>query len=222
MMTSVSRVPVTASYAQVQRVLDVTLGALLLVLSAPLLLVLALAVWLDSPGPVLYRQTRVGLHGNTFPMLKLRTMFEGASEASHRRHIRQLMAAQSPWSPLEHDPRITRVGRLLRRTGLDELPQLWNVVRGEMSLVGPRPALPYETALWQSWHFERLAVRPGITGLWQVNGRGTADFDDMVRMDLEYVERQCLALDLAILARTPLAAVRGRTAPRAAHGREAS
>lgn len=194
------------------RILDVALALALLALAAPLLAVAAVSIRLDSPGPVIFRQTRVGLARRSFELLKLRTMAAGADSAPHEAHVRCLLHGGGgpghAWAPLPADPRVTRVGRLLRRTGIDELPQLVNVLRGDMRLVGPRPALPYEVERWQEWHFARLAVPPGITGLWQVRGRSRVDFDGMVRLDLDYLSRRSLALDLAILARTPIAVLR--------------
>ena len=209
-MTTVSQVTRAAWYPLVERAVDSALAAALLLLSLPLLLVLAVVLRIDSPGPVLFRQERVGLGGMPFGMLKLRSMTAGADDGAHRRHARQLVRDGRPWMPMEDDPRVTRVGRMLRSTGLDELPQLWNVLRGDMSLVGPRPALPYEIAWYEAWHFQRQSVRPGITGLWQVSGRGSAGFDEMVRLDLEYVERQSLPLDMSILAMTPIVVMRSR------------
>ncbi|MFN2114081.1 MAG: sugar transferase [Anaerolineae bacterium] len=209
-MTTASQASVAEWYPVAGRALDVVVAAMLLVLALPLLAACALAVRLDSPGPVLFRQERIGRRGAAFHMLKLRSMSAGADDAAHRRHVRRLVRHGEPWVPMDHDPRVTRVGRFLRASGLDELPQLWNVLRGDMSLVGPRPALPYETAWYEARHIGRQAVRPGITGLWQVDGRGTADFEDMIRLDLEYVERRSLLLDLSILARTPMAVLRSR------------
>jgi len=193
------------------RAFDVIAAGLLLAASVPLIVLAALAIRIDSPGPVLFRQTRVGRGGRLFEMLKLRTMAAGADGAMHQAHVRQLIPARAPaepWRRIDPDPRVTRVGRILRRTGIDELPQLVNVLRGEMRLVGPRPALPYEVELWQAWHFERLAVPPGITGLWQVAGRDRTSFDDMVRLDLAYIAGRSLGADLAILARTPAVLLR--------------
>jgi len=146
-------------------------------------------------------------------MWKLRTMRHDADPALHRAHVERLLAPgtgsesmpaanAAAWSPPARDPRVTRVGARLRATGLDELPQLWNVLRGEMSLVGPRPALPYEVPLWDAWHRARLSVRPGITGAWQARARGRVDFDTMVGMDLEYMRRQSAIADFRLLSRT--------------------
>jgi len=196
------------------RAFDVAAACVLMLASLPLLAVLAVAIRLDSRGPVLFRQTRIGRGCRPFVMLKLRTMRAGADGTPHRAHVRSLLLGRRaeegarPWARLRADPRVTRVGRVLRATGLDELPQLVNVLCGDMRLVGPRPALPYEVDCWDAWHFGRLAVPPGITGLWQVTGRDRVDFDGMVRLDLEYIARRSLVLDLAILARTPWAAWR--------------
>lgn len=201
---------VAVPYPATQRLFDLVGAVAGLVLASPLMILAALALRLDSPGPVLFRQTRIGRGGRPFQMLKFRSMVPGADPEPHRDHIRRLLTGRRsgrPWAKLEPDPRATRVGRLLRATSLDELPQLFNVVRGEMSLVGPRPALPYELDLWQPWHYGRLAVPPGITGLWQVEARGRADFDEMIRLDLEYIRRRSLWLDLVILFRTPWVAV---------------
>ena len=172
------------------RALDIAIAGAGLVVSSPFLAVSALAVKLQDGGPVLYRQTRVGKDGADFELLKLRTMVVGAEKQGAGFAIDQ------------GDTRITRSGRLLRRLSLDELPQLWNVLRGEMSLVGPRPALPHETEAWDSSLTERLRVKPGITGMWQVNGRSETSFEDYTRLDLYYVDNWSLLTDLAILGKT--------------------
>ncbi len=210
-----------------QRPLDL-LGVLALApVALPLVLLLALAVRLDSPGPAFFVQERLGRDGRRFRLYKLRSMWQDADQEAHRHRVADLLGAAGrgrPWRPPAADPRVTRLGRLLRRSGLDELPQLYNVLRGEMSLVGPRPALPYEAELWEPWHRQRLLARPGLTGLWQVAGQAAAqgaaagagpaavDFDGMVRLDLDYLRRRSLLLDLRILARTPLALWRRRPA----------
>jgi len=193
-----------------KRLFDVMGSATLLVLSAPLLGVIAILVKTGSRGPVLYRQTRVGLGGRRFVMYKFRSMYDGVDSALHRRHTEELIRGRASWIALSHDPRITPVGRLLRRLSLDELPQLFNVLRGDMSLVGPRPALPYEVALYEPWHHQRFAAPPGITGPWQVRARNGGSFDDMVRADLDYLRSRSLWLDLKLLAQTPLAALVGK------------
>ncbi len=195
---------------------DLLIAALLLAAAAPILALAALAIRLDSPGPVLFRQTRIGQGGRPFEMLKLRTMFAHSSPALHRDHVHALLRradgarGTAPWARLAGDPRVTRAGRVLRAAGLDELPQLVNVLRGDMRLVGPRPALPYEVELWSDWHFRRLEVPPGITGLWQVSRRDRCTFDEMVHLDLTYIATRSLARDLAILARTPSALLTSR------------
>jgi lipopolysaccharide/colanic/teichoic acid biosynthesis glycosyltransferase len=195
------------------RVLDVV-GALvlLLLLAAPSLLI-ALWVRLDSPGPVLFRQERVGLHRRPFTLYKFRTMRVGGGDEALRRLIEAELCGEDTCcdgsTKLGDDPRVTRAGRFLRRTSLDELPQLVNVVRGEMSLVGPRPCLPWEAELFPPQYADRFSVRPGITGLWQVTGRSTVGTLDMLRMDLAYVRDRCLRLDLWILLVTIPSLLRG-------------
>jgi len=195
-----------------KRTLDVLVAGALLLLLAPILLVVALAVRLSSPGPVLFRQLRLGKDGRTFCMLKFRTMRVDADSAIHEAYYRKLVAGDAVSSngsfKLVDDPRVTRVGRWLRRSSIDELPQLLNVLRGEMSLVGPRPPLPYEAELYGPREWWRLWVVPGMTGLWQVSGRSALNFQQMIELDLAYVAGWSIWMDLGILARTPLAVVR--------------
>ncbi|TMC48356.1 MAG: sugar transferase [Chloroflexi bacterium] len=172
-------------------------GVLILAIALP---VIALAIRLDSPGPVLFRQRRVGSDGRRFTMFKLRTMQRDAEV--RRDHVLDLNVMGRVTFKAVGDPRITRVGRLLRRFSLDEAPQFWNVLRGEMALVGPRPPLPGEVEGYGDHERRRLDVKPGITGLWQVSGRSTRPHDEMVALDLEYVERRSLRLDLAIILAT--------------------
>jgi lipopolysaccharide/colanic/teichoic acid biosynthesis glycosyltransferase len=202
-----------------KRLFDLIGASLLLVLCAPLLGVIALLVKAGSRGPVLYEQRRIGLGGRPFVMYKFRSMYDGADSGRHRRYAQGLIlagqerhtqASRAAWITLTGDPRVTPVGRVLRRLNLDELPQLLNVLRGDMSLVGPRPALPYEVALYTAWHRQRLTALPGITGPWQVRARNRGTFDDMVRADLDYLGRRSLWLDLKLLAQTPLAALLGK------------
>jgi lipopolysaccharide/colanic/teichoic acid biosynthesis glycosyltransferase len=204
-----------------KRALDVVFSLGLLFWVAPVLLVIAVAVRLTSPGPILFRQIRLGKMGKPFKMLKFRTMYVNSSEAVHNdfitRFIKESGHTQTPAKDqifkLTNDPRITPVGRLLRKTSLDELPQLWNVLRGEMSLVGPRPPLPYEIVHYAPWHRRRVVeATPGITGLWQVTGRSRTTFDDMVRLDLRYARTRSIWTDLRILLRTPRAVVSGKGA----------
>lgn len=201
-ITALSLQPVRLSGAQVvvKFTFDILVSAVIVLLLSPVLLGIALAVKLTSPGPVLYRQRRVGLRGRPFTMLKFRTMRAGADA-----EVEQLRADHGLTDvmfKLQDDPRVTRVGRWLRRYSLDELPQLFNVLRGDMSLVGPRPALPEEVAKYEDWHFDRLEVPPGITGLWQVSGRADLSFDECVRLDLFYIENWSLAYELFIIGKT--------------------
>ena len=179
------------------RVADVALGASALVLASPVLALAALAVKLEDRGPVLYRQTRVGRDGVDFELLKIRTMVVGAETMGAGLSVNR------------GDPRITRAGRLLRKLSLDELPQLWNVVRGEMSMIGPRPTLRYQVEQYDERQRRRLDVKPGITGWAQVNGRAALPWADRIELDVWYVEHRSPLLDLRILARTPLALFRG-------------
>jgi lipopolysaccharide/colanic/teichoic acid biosynthesis glycosyltransferase len=189
-----------------KRTIDIAGAALCLVLAMPLLLVLVLAVRASSPGPALFRQRRVGRDGREFVMLKLRTMVEGAERL--RPHVLALSHG-SEWLDVDHDPRVTGLGRVLRRTSLDELPQLINVLLGHMSLVGPRPLPVAEHARIPAWGRARAAVKPGLTGLWQVSGRTRLSFADMVRLDCEYARAPSLRLDLYILLRTLPAVLAG-------------
>ncbi len=211
-------------YLRIKRVLDVTVASALLLLVSPLWLVIALLIKIDSKGPVFFTQERVGydlLRGCTknFKVYKFRTMGHRNDESVHRAYVAALIRTNggppvgSQGSlKMTHDHRVTRVGRLLRKSSLDELPQLLNVLRGEMSLVGPRPALPYEVELYKEWHKCRLEAVPGITGWWQIMGRNRVTFEDMVCMDAYYIRHACLRFDLGILFRTPMAVLSGRGA----------
>jgi exopolysaccharide biosynthesis polyprenyl glycosylphosphotransferase len=197
---SVSAVRLSRAQALAKRTFDVAASAFGLLLIAPVLALIALAIRIDNDGPVLFRQERIGLHRQRFQVLKFRTMVVGAE-----RLLADLVTrneADGPLFKIREDPRVTRVGRFLRRYSLDELPQLWNVLRGEMSLVGPRPPLPREVEAYEEWQLDRLEVRPGITGLWQVSGRSELPFDEYVRLDLFYIENWSLSYDLFILAKT--------------------
>jgi exopolysaccharide biosynthesis polyprenyl glycosylphosphotransferase len=200
MALSVNAVRLTRGQAVAKRTFDVVMSAIGLVLLSPLLAAIALAIKLHDRGPVLFRQVRVGLHRQPFTLLKFRTMVPHAELL-----LAELLSrneADGPLFKVRDDPRITRVGRFLRRYSLDELPQLWNVLRGEMSLVGPRPPLPSEVEAYEDWQLDRLEVRPGITGLWQVSGRSELSFDEYVRLDLFYIENWSLAYDLFMIAKT--------------------
>jgi lipopolysaccharide/colanic/teichoic acid biosynthesis glycosyltransferase len=192
-----------------KRAFDVAVSSVALLLLAPLFVAVWLAVRLTSPGGALFRQNRVGRYGRPFVMYKFRSMVVDCPDDLHRAYVKQLLTADEPQTggtsglyKLEGDPRVTRVGRLLRRTSLDELPQLLNVLRGDMSLVGPRPALPWEAELFGPAHVRRFLVPPGVTGLWQVSGRNRLSMRDGLDLDLEYVRRLSFRLDLAILVRT--------------------
>ncbi len=198
-----------------KRFIDVVLSVLALLVLSPVFLLIAIAVKLSSSGPVLYRQERVGQFGKTFTFLKFRSMWVSNDPSIHEQYVRKLIAGglkqpENGVFKIQNDPRVTWVGRLLRKTSLDEIPQFWNVLSGEMSLVGPRPPVPYEVAVYDIWHRRRLLeAKPGITGLWQVTGRSRTCFDDMVRLDLHYMQSSCLMLDLKILLQTPRAVVAG-------------
>jgi len=186
------------------------LALILSVLFAPIMLVTALLIRLDSPGPCIYKQARVGQNGRRFTCYKFRSMEEGADDRIHE--VTRLNQTNGPTFKAKADPRFTRVGRFIRRHSIDELPQLWNVLKGEMSLVGPRPALPVEVESYERWHYRRLQIRPGLTGVWQVSGRSDLTFEEMVTMDIYYIENWSLALDIKIILRTVAAMVTGRGA----------
>jgi exopolysaccharide biosynthesis polyprenyl glycosylphosphotransferase len=192
-----------------KRLIDVVGGALILLVMAPVLAAIALAIKLDSRGPVLFRQIRLGMGMREFAMLKFRTMRSGTEDGPHRAYLRKIMDVKAAPLPTNHlykldrSAEVTRVGKLLRRFSLDELPQLVNVLRGEMSLVGPRPCIPYETELFESQHFERFAVPAGMTGLWQVSTRARSTFREALDLDVQYVRSWSLRLDLGLILRTP-------------------
>ncbi len=197
----------------VKRAMDVAGSVAALVVFSPLFLLIAAAVKLSSPGPVFFRQKRVGQHGVPFVFLKFRSMRVGGDSSIHKDYVVKLIAGQAERKSdgngegvykLTDDPRITRVGAFIRRTSLDEIPQFFNVLKGQMSLVGPRPAIPYEVEAYDIWHRRRvLEAKPGITGLWQINGRSRVKFDEMVRLDLRYARSWSLWMDIKILLRTP-------------------
>jgi lipopolysaccharide/colanic/teichoic acid biosynthesis glycosyltransferase len=204
----------------VKRSMDIAGSLAALILCSPLLLLISLAIKLTSKGPILFKQERVGRYGSRFTFLKFRSMECGSDARIHREYVKQYIVgeaeagrashAQNAVYKIQSDPRITRVGKFLRRTSLDELPQFINVLRGDMSLVGPRPPIPYELEGYQLWHRRRVQEsKPGITGLWQVNGRSRVKFDDMVRMDLQYAKTWSLWLDVKILLQTPAAVLFG-------------
>ncbi len=192
-----------------RRLADLALGATLTLLLSPILIAVAIAVRLDSPGPALFRQRRVGHREREFTLFKFRSMRLDADPRGHREYVTALIkgstadGGRKDLYKLAVDDRITPVGRWIRRWSLDELPQLFNVLRGDMTLVGPRPAIPYEVAEYPSWYRQRFSVKPGLTGLWQVSGRSERTYEEMVRLDIEYAENRSLWGDFSILARTP-------------------
>lgn len=190
-----------------RRLLEISVAASGLALCLPLIVVIALMIRIDSDGPVLFRQRRLGRELRPFTLLKFRTMRAGAEETPHREYVASLIVnADTPnrrrLYKLSVDDRVTRIGRFLRSWSLDELPQLLNVLRGDMALVGPRPVIPYEVDHYPASYLDRFQVKPGLTGLWQVSGRNERTYEEMVRFDIEYAQRRSLVLDLQILAKT--------------------
>lgn len=217
-------------YFTTKRVLDFSLALLALIILYPLMVLVAILIKLDSPGPVFFRQDRISVRQRrtnnhitywqkyTFRCYKFRTMVCNADPSLHKSYIKALInndcesmaaiqAGDNQVRKLTHDPRITRLGKILRKSSIDEIPQFINVLKGEMSLVGPRPAIPYEVEMYKPWHYRRLEAKPGITGLWQVTARSTCDFDEIVKLDIQYIEKQSIWLDLKILFKTPFAVV---------------
>jgi lipopolysaccharide/colanic/teichoic acid biosynthesis glycosyltransferase len=201
--------------------MDVVGSAMALIICTPLFLIISLAIKASSDGPVFFRQQRVGQYGKHFTFLKFRSMHMDNDPSVHKQYVTKLIAGEAEPSngngesvyKLTNDERVTRAGALLRRKSLDELPQFLNVLKGDMSLVGPRPAIPYEVAAYQTWHRRRvLEVKPGITGVWQVGGRSRVKFDEMVRLDLRYAKSWSLWLDIKILMLTPRAVLMGEGA----------
>lgn len=217
------------NYYIIKRVADFLLAFILLIFVSPLMLLVAAAIFIYSPGPIFFKQERVGAKRQiydkhsywkkaNFQCYKFRTMKINADTAVHQAYVKalienneeQMAALQgAPTQPrkLVNDSRIIRPGKFLRKLSLDELPQLWNVLRGDMSLIGPRPAIPYEVEMYKPWHLRRLEAQPGITGLQQVTARSTTDFDQQVRFDIEYIEKQSIWLDLKIIIKTPIAVI---------------
>ncbi len=199
----------TSWQAILRRTADIVVGTCLVLLLSPVLILVALAIRLDSRGPALFRQRRVGHEEREFTLLKFRSMRVDADPRGHREYVTSLIQGSAANGGRENlyklavDDRITPVGRWIRRWSLDELPQLFNVIAGHMTLVGPRPAIPYEVAEYPSWYLQRFSVKPGLTGLWQVSGRSERTYEEMVRLDVEYARDRTLLLDLSILAKTP-------------------
>jgi exopolysaccharide biosynthesis polyprenyl glycosylphosphotransferase len=205
-----------------KRAMDIAASAIALLLLSPVFAAIAVAIKLSSKGPIFFRQERLGEYGKSFTFLKFRSMHTGCDARLHQEYVNQFIAGQvtgdtpegaKPVFKIQKDPRVTPIGSFLRRTSLDELPQFWNVLRGELSLVGPRPPIAYEFRAYDVWHRRRVReIKPGITGLWQVEGRSRTRFDDMVRLDLKYARAWSLWLDLKILVRTPAAVITGEGA----------
>ncbi|MBN2121403.1 MAG: exopolysaccharide biosynthesis polyprenyl glycosylphosphotransferase [Candidatus Omnitrophica bacterium] len=197
--------------AKAKRTIDIAVSVMSLVLLSPLLLVVAILVKISSPGPVIFKQERIGKEGKHFNFYKFRTMFKDANDELHREYIKKLLK-EDDVKPEEvkgeklykvvHDPRVTSIGYWLRKTSLDELPQLFNVLKGDMSLVGPRPSLPYAVQMYEEWQTERFRVDSGITGLWQVSGRNKLSYKDALRLDIQYVNNWNIWLDIIILFKT--------------------
>jgi lipopolysaccharide/colanic/teichoic acid biosynthesis glycosyltransferase len=224
----------SSAYYLLKRLIDLMLSLLALIILIPINIILAILIRLDTPGPIIFKQKRVGSqrirrNGNyewittEFICYKFRTMFADSDSDLHQKYIEayinndedgmvEVQGDNTEVKKLINDPRITKVGRILRKTSLDELPQFWNIFRGDMSLVGPRPAIPYEIPLYKQWHLNRLQGKPGLTGLWQVTARCSTEFDEMVRLDIEYLENQSTRFDLIILMRTPFIVISGKGA----------
>lgn len=207
----------------IKRIIDIAGSGALLLLSSPFLLAIAIVIKLTSKGPVVFRQERIGQFGERFKCLKFRTMYANNDPKIHQEFVQKFIAGQkeaknagesnAPVFKITNDPRVTPIGRFLRKTSLDEFPQFWNVLKGEMSLVGPRPPVPYEFQVYDTWHRRRvLEVKPGVTGLWQVSGRSRTSFDDMVRLDVRYSQSWSIGLDIKILLATPRAVLGGEGA----------
>jgi lipopolysaccharide/colanic/teichoic acid biosynthesis glycosyltransferase len=201
-----------------KRATDITLCMIAIIFLAPLFPLVWLAIRFDSPGPVIFQQQRVGRNNELFTCFKFRTMCHNADQSVHQKAIERLWAGEllsddpNCAYKMVNDPRVTRVGHWLRKTSIDELPQLFNVLRGEMSLVGPRPAIPYELAYFKEWHHERQSVKPGITGLWQVYGRGCMSLDDMLKLDVEYARTWTVWTDLKLIVLTVPSVIMARGA----------
>ena len=193
-----------------KRLLDISISVFLLTLALPVITIVALLIKFTSPGSIFFKQTRLGLNGRMFTLYKFRTMIEDAHE--RRGEVEHLNEMSGPVFKSKSDPRVTPFGRLLRRFSLDELPQFWNVLKGDMSLVGPRPPIPEEVASYHRWHRRRLSMKPGLTCLWQVSGRNNIDFDRWMQLDLQYIDNWSPSLDLKILLRTIPAVLSGKGA----------
>jgi exopolysaccharide biosynthesis polyprenyl glycosylphosphotransferase len=218
---SLFREPLSDVSRFIKRASDIVIASIAIILLAPVWLLIAILIKLESRGPIIFKQERVGMDGRIFLFYKFRTMKVNNDDAVHREYLKQYISGdeetnlgddEKPVFKLKDDSRVTKIGKRLRRLSLDELPQLLNVIRGDMSVVGPRPPIPYEVEAYQLWHRKRLDMKPGITGLWQVSGRNRLTFDEMVKLDLYYIENWSLLLDLKIILRTLPAMLRGENA----------
>ncbi|MBM4369972.1 MAG: sugar transferase [Deltaproteobacteria bacterium] len=207
---SFSSTPSDGGALLVKRTIDVIGASVGLLLIGPLMLAVAALIKLEDGGPVLFVQQRSGLYGRTFPMYKFRSMVVDAE--AKKSALEQHNEMSGPVFKMQRDPRITRIGALIRKTSIDELPQLWNVLRGEMSVVGPRPPLPSEVARYERWQMRRLSMKPGLTCIWQVSGRNRVDFDNWMRLDLEYIDNWSLFLDVKLILQTFPVVITGRGA----------
>lgn len=199
-LLGIHRTPSSDIALALKRLLDISIGVFVLTLASPVMIALAFAIKFESKGPVLFRQVRAGRNGRKFTMLKFRSMVVDAE--AQKAKLMHMNEMSGPVFKIARDPRVTRVGAFIRKTSLDELPQLFNIVRGDMSLVGPRPPLPSEVAQYQPWQRRRLSVKPGLTGLWQVSGRNDIDFEEWMAMDLKYIDTWSIWLDIEIILRT--------------------
>jgi lipopolysaccharide/colanic/teichoic acid biosynthesis glycosyltransferase len=197
--TTVESIHINSRYLRAKRTLDIVF----ILLIAPFVLlvgiVIALCIKLDSKGPIFFRQTRIGRNGIEFRMLKFRSMYVNGDEDIHKKKVEEMMRNGQTLEKMKNDPRITKIGRFIRKTSLDEIPQFWNVLMGEMTLVGPRPPIAYEVALYKEKDWLRLAGRPGLTGTWQIYGRSVVTFTDMVDMDIAYLKEQSVLKDLKLI-----------------------
>jgi len=213
-------IDIDPGYLRAKRLLDIVFTVLLLIPICIVIVIAAILIRLDSPGPIFYRQKRVGLHGAEFCLYKFRSMYVHSDDSVHRDAVVKYINGQEMnvgtaaaiefQFKLSDDPRVTRVGRFIRKTSIDELPQFFNVLRGEMTLVGPRPPLPYEVEFYTPYHWLRLSGKPGLTGIWQVSGRSRVDFQSMVEMDIEYLQHQSFWEDLKLIALTVPVMIQGR------------
>ena len=191
---------ISVFYEAAKRVMDIVLSFIGLVLLSPILLLVSLFIKIDSKGPIFFKQKRIGINGTEFEMFKFRSMVVNAEELKAKLEEKNEMSG--PMFKIADDPRITKVGRFIRKTSIDELPQLWNVIKGDMSLVGPRPSLPNEVAQFEPWMRKRFEVKPGLTCFWQVGGRNNIDFEDWMKLDIKYVKERSLLLDAKLIFKT--------------------